>query len=136
MFSIFNTEIISLMPNILASLLANVQLILVSSLSIVVFPLSIFVLSFGFIYVLRSRICVIGHHSYRCLFAFELFFPPSFLVVNSRAVTSLAFCADGISLVSGSEDGKIRIWDTRTRNIVRMFRHAKGNVTYHRQPVH
>ncbi|XP_010667550.2 protein ROOT INITIATION DEFECTIVE 3 [Beta vulgaris subsp. vulgaris] len=52
-----------------------------------------------------------------------------FLTDSSRAVTSLAFCADGISLVSGSEDGKIRIWDTRTRNIVRMFRHAKGPVT-------
>ncbi|CAO2822018.1 unnamed protein product [Amaranthus hypochondriacus] len=48
---------------------------------------------------------------------------------SSRAVTSLAFCADGISLVSGSEDGKIRIWDTRSRNIVRMFRHSKGPVT-------
>ncbi|CAO2821522.1 unnamed protein product [Amaranthus hypochondriacus] len=48
---------------------------------------------------------------------------------SSRAVSSLAFCADGISLVSGSEDGKIRIWDTRTRNIVRMFTHSKGPVT-------
>ncbi|CAO2822035.1 unnamed protein product [Amaranthus hypochondriacus] len=47
---------------------------------------------------------------------------------SSRAVNSLAFCADGISLVSGSEDGKIRIWNTRTRNIVRMFRHSKDPV--------
>jgi len=45
---------------------------------------------------------------------------------NSRAVTSLTFCADGISLASGSEDGLIRIWDTGTRNIVRMLKHGKG----------
>ncbi|KAL2938262.1 Protein ROOT INITIATION DEFECTIVE 3 [Bienertia sinuspersici] len=51
------------------------------------------------------------------------------LANSSRAVTSLAFCADGISLVSGSEDGSIRIWDTSTRNIVRMFKLAKGPVT-------
>lgn len=51
------------------------------------------------------------------------------LLADSRAVTSLAFRADGISLVSGSEDGNIRIWDTRTRNITRMFKHAKGPVT-------
>lgn len=51
------------------------------------------------------------------------------LADQSRAVTSLAFCADGISLASGSEDGLIRIWDTRIRNIVRMLRHGKGPVT-------
>ena len=66
--------------------------------------------------------------TYGSLFYFGAFLP-FYLVVSSRAVTSLAFCADGISLVSGSEDGKIRIWDTRTRNIVRMFRHSKGSVT-------
>lgn len=51
------------------------------------------------------------------------------LADQSRAVTSLAFCADGISLVSGSEDGLIRIWDTRNHNIVRMLRYPKGPVT-------
>ena len=33
---------------------------------------------------------------------------------------------DGYLLVSGSEDGMVRVWDTRTRNIFRVFRHAKG----------
>lgn len=47
---------------------------------------------------------------------------------QSKAVTCLAFCADGVTLVSGSEDGLIRIWDTRSHNIVRMIRHAKGPV--------
>ncbi|XP_021762608.1 protein ROOT INITIATION DEFECTIVE 3-like isoform X2 [Chenopodium quinoa] len=50
-------------------------------------------------------------------------------LADSSRVTSLAFRSDGISLVSGSEDGKIRVWDTRTRNIVRMFTHGKGPVT-------
>ncbi|KAL8172026.1 hypothetical protein V2J09_023830 [Rumex salicifolius] len=47
---------------------------------------------------------------------------------QSKAVTCLTFCADGVSLVSGSEDGLIRVWDARSRNIVRMLRHAKGPV--------
>ncbi|PIN16451.1 WD40 repeat protein [Handroanthus impetiginosus] len=58
---------------------------------------------------------------------------------HSKAVTCLASSADGFLLVSGSEDGMIRVWDTRTRNIVRVFRHAKGpvnNVLVIRQPHH
>ncbi|XP_073526417.1 uncharacterized protein [Phyllobates terribilis] len=47
---------------------------------------------------------------------------------QGKAVTCLTFCADGVSLVSGSEDGLIRVWDTRSRNIVRMIRHAKGPI--------
>jgi WD40 repeat protein len=29
-------------------------------------------------------------------------------------------------LISGSEDGIVRVWNVKTRNIVRMFKHAKG----------
>ncbi|XP_073022121.1 protein ROOT INITIATION DEFECTIVE 3-like isoform X2 [Primulina eburnea] len=50
------------------------------------------------------------------------------LTEHSKAVTCLAFSADGLLLVSGSEDGLIRVWDTRTQNIVRVFRHTKGVV--------
>ncbi|GFP91721.1 protein root initiation defective 3 [Phtheirospermum japonicum] len=56
---------------------------------------------------------------------------------HSKAVTCLASSADGSLLVSGSEDGMVRVWDTRTRNITRIFRHAKGpvsNVLVIRQP--
>ncbi|KAA8528526.1 hypothetical protein F0562_035881 [Nyssa sinensis] len=47
---------------------------------------------------------------------------------HSKAVSCLAFGADGISLVSGSEDGMVRVWDTITHNIIRIFKHAKGPV--------
>lgn len=47
---------------------------------------------------------------------------------NSKAVTCLASSADGYLLVSGSEDGMVRVWDTRTRNITRVFRHTKGMI--------
>ncbi|KAL1546951.1 protein ROOT INITIATION DEFECTIVE 3-like [Salvia divinorum] len=59
------------------------------------------------------------------------------LAEHSKAVTCLASSADGFLLVSGSEDGMIRVWDTRTRNIIRIFRHAKGpvnNVMVTKQP--
>lgn len=58
---------------------------------------------------------------------------------HSKAVTCLAVSIDGIHLVSGSEDGMIRVWDTRKRNITRIFRHTKGpinNVLIVRQPPH
>lgn len=48
---------------------------------------------------------------------------------HSKAVTCLAFATDGILLVSGSEDGMVRVWDTKTRNIFRIFKHAKGPVS-------
>ncbi|RDX70085.1 Protein ROOT INITIATION DEFECTIVE 3, partial [Mucuna pruriens] len=47
---------------------------------------------------------------------------------HSKAVTCLAYGASENLLISGSEDGTIRVWNARTRNIVRMFKHAKGPV--------
>ncbi|GAB4845533.1 hypothetical protein Ancab_038938 [Ancistrocladus abbreviatus] len=49
---------------------------------------------------------------------------------HSKAVTCLKFCANGISLVSGSEDGLIRVWDTRRQNIIRIFKHGKRYCLY------
>ncbi|RVW40531.1 Protein ROOT initiation defective 3 [Vitis vinifera] len=54
---------------------------------------------------------------------------PSSSNYSSKAVTCLAFATDGILLVSGSEDGMVRVWDTKTRNIFRIFKHAKGPVS-------
>ncbi|XVE55878.1 hypothetical protein DITRI_Ditri03aG0192500 [Diplodiscus trichospermus] len=45
---------------------------------------------------------------------------------HSKPVTCLAYSAEGNLLLSGSEDGMIRVWDVKTQNIIRMFRHAKG----------
>ncbi|XP_027093048.2 protein ROOT INITIATION DEFECTIVE 3 isoform X1 [Coffea arabica] len=58
---------------------------------------------------------------------------------HNKAITCLGLSMDGYLLVSGSEDGMVRVWDTRTRNIFRVFRHAKGpvnNVLVIRQPSH
>ncbi|KAG2663648.1 hypothetical protein I3760_16G042900 [Carya illinoinensis] len=47
---------------------------------------------------------------------------------HSKAVTCLVYCASGNLLISGSEDGIVRLWDAKTHNIVRIFKHAKGPV--------
>ncbi|ESW11388.1 hypothetical protein PHAVU_008G025800 [Phaseolus vulgaris] len=47
---------------------------------------------------------------------------------HSKAVTCLAYGMSENLLISGSEDGMVRVWNARTRNIVRMFKHAKGPV--------
>ncbi|XP_021284761.1 protein ROOT INITIATION DEFECTIVE 3 isoform X2 [Herrania umbratica] len=47
---------------------------------------------------------------------------------HSKAVTCLAYSAERNLLLSGSEDGMVRVWDVKTQNIIRMFRHAKGPV--------
>ncbi|KAF8104869.1 hypothetical protein N665_0166s0053 [Sinapis alba] len=48
----------------------------------------------------------------------------------SKAITCLAYCADGNLLISGSEDGVICVWDPRSRQPVRTFTfgHGKGPV--------
>ena len=46
--------------------------------------------------------------------------------LTSKSVTSLAYCSSGNLLISGSEDGAIKVWDTRTNNIIRVLKHSKG----------
>ncbi|XP_050215311.1 protein ROOT INITIATION DEFECTIVE 3-like [Mercurialis annua] len=58
---------------------------------------------------------------------------------QSKPVTSLAFSANGNLLLAGSEDGIIRVWDSRSHNIVRTFKHAKGpvnNIQIVRRPLY
>ncbi|KAF3531286.1 hypothetical protein DY000_02040463 [Brassica cretica] len=47
---------------------------------------------------------------------------------QGKAVTCLAYCADGNLLISGSEDGVICVWDPKSRRLVRTFSHGKGPV--------
>lgn len=49
-----------------------------------------------------------------------------FWFFNSKAVTCLAHGISGNYLISGSEDGVVRVWDAKTLNIVRVLKHAKG----------
>ncbi|KAG1327573.1 protein ROOT INITIATION DEFECTIVE 3 [Cocos nucifera] len=56
---------------------------------------------------------------------------------HSKAITCLALSTDG-TLVSGSEDGKIRVWDTKSQHVTRILKHAKApvnNVLIIRQPL-
>lgn len=56
---------------------------------------------------------------------------------QSKAICSLAFALDGYQLVAGSEDGVVRVWDTKTHNIIRVLKHSKGpvnNILVIRQP--
>ncbi|KAF5747040.1 protein ROOT INITIATION DEFECTIVE 3 [Tripterygium wilfordii] len=58
---------------------------------------------------------------------------------HSKAVTCLAYAMGQNVLLSGSEDGIIRVWDPKTHNIIRVFKHAKGpvnNILVVRQPLH
>ncbi|KAJ8763273.1 hypothetical protein K2173_026174 [Erythroxylum novogranatense] len=47
---------------------------------------------------------------------------------HSKAVTCLTYSATGNLLLSGSEDGTVRVWDPKTHNTIRIFKHAKGPV--------
>ncbi|KAK4722754.1 hypothetical protein R3W88_012987 [Solanum pinnatisectum] len=51
-----------------------------------------------------------------------------FLSEQSKAITCLALSTDGSLLISGSEDGMVRVWNTKNHNITRIFRHAKGPI--------
>lgn len=58
---------------------------------------------------------------------------------HSKAVTCLQYGTTGNVLISGSEDGMIRVWDARTYSIIRVFKHAKGpinNIVVVRQQLH
>uniref|UniRef100_A0A0A9FFK2 Uncharacterized protein n=1 Tax=Arundo donax TaxID=35708 RepID=A0A0A9FFK2_ARUDO len=48
---------------------------------------------------------------------------------HSKAVTSLASSTDGLLIVSGSEDGNVWVWDTRSQQVTRKFKHSQGPVT-------
>nr|XP_027188635.1 protein ROOT INITIATION DEFECTIVE 3-like [Cicer arietinum] len=48
---------------------------------------------------------------------------------HSKKVTCLAYSAIEKLLISGSEDGIIRVWNASTHNIVRVFKNAKGPIT-------
>lgn len=48
------------------------------------------------------------------------------VLLNSKAVTCLAFSIDGVTLVSGSEDGTVRVWDAKKKLVVRVLKHMKG----------
>ncbi|XP_058756704.1 protein ROOT INITIATION DEFECTIVE 3-like [Vicia villosa] len=48
---------------------------------------------------------------------------------HSKAVTCLAYSAGDNCLISGSEDGIVRVWNASTHNIIRVFKHAKGPIT-------
>ncbi|KAF0908561.1 hypothetical protein E2562_026348 [Oryza meyeriana var. granulata] len=48
---------------------------------------------------------------------------------HSKAVTSLSLSTDGLVLISGSEDGNVRVWDTRSQQVIRKFKHSQGPVT-------
>lgn len=48
---------------------------------------------------------------------------------HSKAVTCLAYSAAENFLISGSDDGIVRVWNASTHNIIRVFKHAKGPIT-------
>ncbi|KFK34207.1 hypothetical protein AALP_AA5G114800 [Arabis alpina] len=45
---------------------------------------------------------------------------------QSKAVTCLAYCADGNLLISGSEDGRVCVWDPKSHRHIRTFSHGNG----------
>ncbi|CAN8278377.1 unnamed protein product [Cochlearia groenlandica] len=47
---------------------------------------------------------------------------------ESKAVTCLAYCAEGNLLISGSEDGVVCVWDPKSRRPVRTLKHGKSPV--------
>ncbi|XP_074578925.1 protein ROOT INITIATION DEFECTIVE 3-like [Curcuma longa] len=50
------------------------------------------------------------------------------LIDHSKAVTSLALSKDGVTLVSGSEDGSVLVLNTTTKRVTRVLKHGKGPI--------
>jgi pre-rRNA-processing protein IPI3 len=48
------------------------------------------------------------------------------LLGHSMAVTSLGVSSDGLTLVSGSEDGTAKVWDVNGRQLLRTLQQGKG----------
>eukprot|EP01018_Ginkgo_biloba_P003055 Gb_20347 [translate_table: standard] len=48
---------------------------------------------------------------------------------HSGPVTALSFSMDGVSLISASEDCTIRLWDTRSDHVLRIFNHSRGPIS-------
>eukprot|EP01018_Ginkgo_biloba_P003054 Gb_20348 [translate_table: standard] len=48
---------------------------------------------------------------------------------HSGPVTALSFRMDGVSLISASEDCTIRLWDTRSNHVLRIFNHSRGPIS-------
>nr|CAD1840178.1 unnamed protein product [Ananas comosus var. bracteatus] len=45
---------------------------------------------------------------------------------DSKGITSMALSVDGTTLVFGSNDGTVRVWDIRRKEATRVLKHAKG----------
>ncbi|KAF6153796.1 hypothetical protein GIB67_001029 [Kingdonia uniflora] len=48
---------------------------------------------------------------------------------NDRAITAVAIANGGVNLVSASEDGTVRIWDTKSGQVIRIFAHERGSIS-------
>ncbi|CAA7408171.1 unnamed protein product [Spirodela intermedia] len=62
----------------------------------------------------------------------------SCLSEHSKAVTCLEITKDGVTLVSASEDGTVRVWDIKSQQVIRVLKHSKGpinNIVIVRQPM-
>lgn len=46
---------------------------------------------------------------------------------STKSVNCLALSGDGFTLISGSDDGSVRAWDTIKRLVISGFKHAKGS---------
>ncbi|KAK1317100.1 hypothetical protein QJS10_CPA05g02334 [Acorus calamus] len=58
---------------------------------------------------------------------------------HSKAITCLEFSMDGVTLVSGSEDGTVRVWDIQSHHVTRILKLGKGpinNVLIIREVLH
>ncbi|XP_078443774.1 transducin/WD40 repeat-like superfamily protein isoform X2 [Wolffia australiana] len=48
---------------------------------------------------------------------------------HSKAVTCLEITKDGLSLVSGSDDGTVRVWDIKSQRVIRVLKLRDGPVS-------